>query len=248
MPVRARIATVEQAPVVVSGWTMYDNKGRGVVMFEPYADTGLHYRRPPDAVLGGLARTIRHFDPRGVCVRTVAPDRSETCTVPGVPHDLADPTSYDPTPWETYSYDGNDNAGRTHPTTSLGFSLHWNTPISSRLDAFGRTIVQTVHAAEPLTTSMSYDIEGRRLSTTDPLGRLCERTVYDLTGGEWRTWRMDAGTTWTVRDASGASVERRDERRTVALSSYDEAQRPRHEWASDRAWPGGHSPRRRRLR
>ena len=58
------------------------------------------------------------YDPRGQVIRTVNPDGSEQRVVLGVPVDLADPDVFAPTPWESYTYDANDNAGRTHPATA----------------------------------------------------------------------------------------------------------------------------------
>ena len=54
--------------------------------------------------------------------------------MPGIPADLTNPDQYTPTPWETYRYDNNDNAGRTHPDRSAAWSTHWNTPSSDLLD------------------------------------------------------------------------------------------------------------------
>ena len=58
----------------------------------------------------------------------------------GIPADLADPEHYTPTPWETYTYDANDNAGRTHGDATAAYSAHWNTPASIVVDALGRTV------------------------------------------------------------------------------------------------------------
>ena len=130
------------------------------------------------------------------------PGRQRNLTVPGIPATLADPGELTPTPWETYTYDANDNAGRTHPTVSLQFADHWNTPASTVLDAFGRTVTAAARTAdETLITATSYDIDGHPLTVTDPLGRPCAGTVYDLAGQPWRSWLLDAGTTRTVRDA-----------------------------------------------
>ena len=82
-PVIAHLAAADSPPVVVSGWTIYDNKGRPTIGYEPFVGTGYSYQPPSDQHLATLARTARHYDPRGLCIRTVAPDGSETVTVPG---------------------------------------------------------------------------------------------------------------------------------------------------------------------
>jgi RHS repeat-associated protein len=234
--VTAHLAAAGAPAVNVSGWTLYDNKGRAVVGYEPFAGNGYSYVPPDDHLLAGLARTVRHYDPRGLCVRTVGPDGGETLTIPGIPTRITDPTNYQPTAWEAYVYDANDNAGRTHPTTTLDFANHWNTPASHSLDSFGRTIAAiTRTSSAELITRTSYDIDGHPLTVTDPLGRLCADTVYDLTGQPWRSWLLDAGTTHTVRDATGAPVERRDDKAALTLTAYDLAHRPRYGWAADRS-------------
>ncbi|WP_284982363.1 SpvB/TcaC N-terminal domain-containing protein [Arthrobacter sp. efr-133-TYG-118] len=223
-------------PVVVSSWTIYDNKGRAVISYEPFFDTGYDYAAPGDQKLDSLARTVRHYDPRGLCVRTIAADGSETLTLRGVPSDLKDPDSAAPTAWETYTYDANDNAGRTHPTVSLFFAAHWNTPSSILLDAFGRTIAATTrNGAEPVVTTTGYDIDGHPVTVTDPLGRDCAATFYDMAGQPWRTWLLDAGTTHTIRDATGAAIEQRDYKGALILADFDPAHRPRFGWAASRA-------------
>ena len=240
----AQISVPNSPPVVVSGCVMYDNKGRSVLSYEPFAAVGYDYVAPSDQQLSSLARVVCHYDPRGLCVRTVATNGAEQLMIPGVPADLADPMNYDPTPWESYRYDANDNAGRTHPTESLEFLDHWNTPSHSLLDAFGRvsSVAERIGRDTPTATT-TYDINGHPVAVTDPLGRVCAATVYDLLGQPWQSWLLDAGTTHTIRDAIGAPVEQRDDKRAVMLASFDVAHRPLHGWAADR----GGQPTTRRL-
>jgi len=56
--------------------------------------------------------------------------------VRGVPGSIAapnlvDPELFEPTPWEVYTYDANDNAGRTHRNEASAYEPHWNTPASA---------------------------------------------------------------------------------------------------------------------
>ena len=78
-------------------------------------------------------------------VYAVNPDGSEQRIIYGVPGriaspDLTNPDIFEPTPWEAYTYDSNDNAGRTHAGASAGYQHHWDTPSSIVIDALGRTI------------------------------------------------------------------------------------------------------------
>src|SRR6185437_9505433 len=88
--------------VIVSGWQIYDNKGRVVQKYEPFFATGFDYAQPLDAELGQKATMF--YDPRGQVLRTLNPDGSEQRVVLGVPGDLTDPDAYSPTPWECYAY------------------------------------------------------------------------------------------------------------------------------------------------
>lgn len=133
--------------VVVSGWQRYDNKGRVVEKYEPFFDTGWDYEPVPDAKLG--QRVTLHYDPRGQVVRTVNPDGSEQRVLYGIPKNLADPPLSPadterliPTPWEAYTYDANDNAGRTHASSAAhrSYRHHHDTPSSIEIDALGRTV------------------------------------------------------------------------------------------------------------
>src|SRR5439155_24644322 len=121
--------------VVVSGWQVYDNKGRVVEKFEPYFDRGWHYKPPAPAQLG--QRTRLFYDPRGQVIRTVNPDGSEQRVILGVPGTIAAPQldsldAFEPTPWENYGYDGNDLASATSLAGRAPVAHHF-TPASARV-------------------------------------------------------------------------------------------------------------------
>ncbi len=222
--------------VVVSGWQIYDNKGRVVQKYEPFFSAGFDYAPPAEAALG--QKVTMFYDPLGQIIRTVNPDGSEQRAIFGIPFDLTDPASFDPTPWEVYTYDANDNAGRTHPALSAGFKPHWNTPASIVVDALGRTITTIVRngpdpATDWFTTRSSYDIQGNLLAVTDSLGRVAFRQVYDLANRPLRVDNIDAGVQRTILDAAGKTIEGRDSKGGLALHAYDLLQRPIRLWARD---------------
>ncbi len=228
--------------VVVSGWQIYDNKGRVVEKYEPFFASGWDHIPPVEAQLG--QKVTQFYDPRGQVIRAVNPDGSEGRVIYGVPADLADPEDFAPTPWELYSYDANDNAGRSHPADSAGFQNHWNTPSSAVVDALGRTVESVERngpdpAADWYTTRSSYDIRGNLLTVTDALGRLAFQHVYDLADNPLRIENIDAGVRRTVLDAAGNTVEGRDSKGALVLSAYDDLNRPVRLWARD----GGGQPR-----
>lgn len=232
--------------VKVSGAQRYDNKGRVVERWEPYLDTGLDHAAPGSAKLG--QKVSLYFDPRGMAVRTVNPDGSEQRVVYGVPVDMADPplspldtAKFTPTPWEMWTYDANDNAGRTHATAAAGYQHHWNTPASIETDALGRTLSATVRhrlpgqPVEEHVTRSSYDIQGHLVRIRDPLGRVAFEWVHNLLGQPLRVASMDTGISTMVIDAGGSLVETRDARGALVLHAYDSLRRPVRVWARDSA-------------
>lgn len=217
--------------VVVSGWRAYDNKGRVVRAWEPVFARGWAYAATD---LTGLVSSRTWYDARGAVVLVEHPDGAHDRQVHGIPVDLSDPATYTPTPWETYTYDRNDNAGRTHPTRSQDWSTHWNTPTSTVVDARGRVVVSVSRlGGTEVTTRSRYDIDGRPLQVTDPLGRTASTTVYDLAGRVWSATLLDAGTTTTVLDAAGQVLEHRDAKGALTLLEYDAVGRATRMWARD---------------
>ncbi|WP_314411719.1 SpvB/TcaC N-terminal domain-containing protein [Streptomyces kroppenstedtii] len=221
--------------VVVSGWQVYDNKGRVVQKYEPFFSTGYDYAPPLDSQLG--RRSVMFHDASGRVERTVNPDGSEQRVVFGVPFDLADPDRALPTPWESYTYDENDNAGRTHGDAAPADRTHWDTPSSTEVDALGRVVRAVARrgptAAEWLTTTSAYDVQGNLLGITDQLGRAAFAYRFDLAHRRWRADGIDAGRHDSVPDAMGQVVEARDSRGALVLGSFDALHRPSRVWARD---------------
>ncbi|SHF57127.1 RHS repeat-associated core domain-containing protein [Fodinibius roseus] len=234
----------EHPNVVVSGWKIYDNKGRVVEQYEPFFSTGWAFIPPAETQFGQKVR--KFYDPRGEVIRIVQPDGSKQRVIRGIPHDLTDPKSFEPSPWETYTYDANDNAGRTHGEESNSYHHHWDTPVSETVDALGRTVeviernrTLPENEDDPLPpmkevrTQSIYDIRGNLLTTTDALAREAFRHVYDLADNPLRTESIDAGIRRMVLDAAGNEIERRDSKGALILQSYDHLQRPVHVWGRD---------------
>jgi RHS repeat-associated protein len=224
--------------VIVSGWQAYDNKGRVVEKYEPFLATGYDFAPPLDAQLGQKATVF--YDPRGHAVRTVSPDGGEQLVVLGVPADLADPEVFAPTAWESFIYDANDNAGRTHGTAAEAYRSHWDTPASIEVDALGRTVVATARNgpdpdADWYVTRFRHDIQGNLVGVTDALGRQAFAYRFDLAKRRWRMDSIDAGRRDTVPDALGNTVEGRDAKGALTLATFDRLHRPLRRWARDGA-------------
>jgi RHS repeat-associated protein len=252
----------DPANVVVSGWQIYDNKGRVVEKFEPFFSVGFGYLSPEDErrlfardVFGQKATTF--YDPLGHAVRTLSPDGSEQRVVFGVPGsiaapDLNTPDIFEPTPWISFTYDANDLAPLS-TSPNIGTTLadraprhHHYTPSSSAVDALGRTVVAIernreapANPSDPLPdiqefrTQSVYDIRGNLLSVTDALGRTAFQYVYDLANNALRVQNIDAGVRRTVLSAAGIEIERRDKKGALILQAYDVMHRPVRLWARD---------------
>jgi RHS repeat-associated protein len=233
-----------QPHVVVSGWQVYDNKGRVVERYEPFFSEDWTFAPPTESELG--ERVTMFHDPRDRVVRSVNPDGSEERVVHGVLGDLDDPDNARPTPWETFRYDANDNAGATHGEDAGDYEHHWATPNSSVVDALGRTVVATERTRSPrpgpsaplppatdLITRTRYDIAGNETAVTDALGRVAVRYVHDLAGRRLRSESIDAGFRRTVLDASARPIEERDGKGALVLHAHDRLGRPAQRWARD---------------
>jgi RHS repeat-associated protein len=180
----------------------------------------------------------------------VDPDGSEQLIVIGVPTDLADPDVFAPTPWESFAYDANDNAGRSHPASAERYRSHWNTPTSTEIDALGRPVtVVARNGPDPdsdwFVTRTTYDIQGNVIALTDALGREAFRYRYDVAGRRWRLDSIDAGRRDTIPDALGNPVEGRDSKGAFTISAFDVLHRPIRVWARDAA--GGPATLRQRI-
>jgi len=233
--------------VVVSGWQIYDNKGQVVEKYEPFFSEGWIYGQPKDKQFGQKVKMF--YDPRGHAIRTVNPDGSEQRVIYGVPGtiavpDLAKPDDFEPTPWEVYTYDANDNSGRTHPVESAAYQHCWYTPASILIDALGRTIRTVERNREPgaspgsvieeIITRTTYDIRGNVLTIIDALGRDAFRDhVYDYANRKLSMFSIDAGLRQTVLDALGEVIEQRDSKGALILHGYDDLNRPIRLWARD---------------
>jgi RHS repeat-associated protein len=252
-PAVGQLTDANTPRVVVSGWQVYDNKGQVVEKYEPFFAAGWDYNPPHDDELGQSVTMF--YDPRGQVIRTVNPDGSEQRVIYGIPSDLTNPATFDPTPWEAYTYDANDLAPLSEgpqPDGTIGSlaarapASHHFTPSSIRIDALGRTVESIqrnrsepenpgapLPPIEEMRTTSTYDIRGNLLTVTDTLHRVAFRHAYDLANHPLRVLSIDAGLTRTVLDAAGSPVEQRDSKGALVLNAYDVLNRPIRLWARD---------------
>lgn len=247
--------------VVVSGWQIYDNKGRVVEKYEPFYSTGWAFLAPLDEQKGQKVRMF--YDPRGQVICTLNPDGSEQRVIYGIPQVLTKSNQFQPTPWEAYTYDANDLAplcfsltetladGSPKPLSDRAPESHHYTPASIEIDALGRTIKAVErNGSAPgdwYITQTTYDIRGNVLTIKDALNREAFKHVYDLANRKLWIYSIDAGNRWMVLDAIANPVEQWDRKGlddspeqqnrkgALTLHAYDRLNRPTHLWARDGA-------------
>lgn len=242
-------ASSDPANVVVSGWHIYDNKGRVVEKFEPFFSFGLDYAAPRDAQFG--QKTVMFYDARGQIIHTLNPDGSEQRVIYGIPVNLTDPEEFNPTPWEAFTYDPNDLAPLCQGPDGISLAnaapkAHHFTPLSIVIDSLGRTVMSSARSRalpdspddplppiQEIRTQTAYDVRGNVLAVTDALNRVAFRYVYDLADRPWRVESIDAGLRRIVLNASGNETEQRDSKGALILQTYDRLQRPIRLWARD---------------
>jgi RHS repeat-associated protein len=238
--------------VIVSGWQVYDNKGQLIEKYEPFFSTGFAFE--DDARRG--ERAMMFYDPRGNLLRTIRADGSQQRMVLGRPMDprrlalsAADlasadvPTGFEPTPWESYSYDSNDLAPVSFGPSGADLRdrvppEHHFTPASTVIDAMGRTLCQVVrNGAVPATdwhiTRSDYDVRGNLTTVRDAHGRIAFSQTYDLLDRTLRVDAIDAGLRTSVLDARGSLIEYRDSRGSLAVRVFDALNRLKELWARD---------------
>jgi RHS repeat-associated protein len=231
--------------VVVSGWQKFDNKGRAIEKYEAFFSQGWDFE--PYATRGEHA--TMSYDPRGNMIRTLNPDGSEQRVILGRPVtptgltlssiDLESgdvPDSFEPSPWETYSYDANDLAPLTHASATGVPASHYFTPASGLIDALGHALCQVQRngndsANDWFVIRTDYDLRGNVMRIIDAHGRDAFKHSYDLLNRPLRVDSIDAGLRTSVVDARGNLIEYRDSKDGLVLRTYDEVNRPREIWA-----------------
>jgi RHS repeat-associated protein len=238
--------------VIVSGWQVYNNKGKVVEKYEPFYDKGFDFSPPFQGGLGGMEgssdtvssdafargkKVTMFYDPRGQVIRTVNPDNTEQRVIFGIPLALDNLTLFTPTPWESYSYDANDLGELTHPSDTSVPSSHHYTPSNHIMDALGRT-VKTVDrlaiSSNDVVMQYAFDIRGNLLTVTDALGRTTFTHKYDLANRPLYTEHIDGGIKLAFMDCMSKPVELRDAKGALMLHSYDNLNRPVKVWARDK--------------
>lgn len=245
--------------VVVSGWKIYNNKGKVVEQYEPFFDKGFDFSTPLEVtsigeMQGSGVKVKLFYDALGRVVKTKNPNNSEQWIIYGVPlainavssSGVENGSDYTPTPWVNFSYDANDLASIVIVPNNNVPSTHYFTPKNAVVDALGRTIetnefIDNANYGDTIRMQYFFDIRGNLLLVKDPYNRNVFEHVYDLrTPGKdeqlpplW-TKHIDKGESTVWFDAPGKPIRSDDAKGAVSLSAYDTLHRPLYAWASNK--------------
>lgn len=239
---------------VGSGWTIFDNKGRAVQVFEPFFSASHRFERAFQVGVGSIA----FYDPLGRVVGKLHPnhtfekvafdpwaqttsDTNDTVLVtdPAADPDVGDffrrlpPGDYLPT-WFTER-----QRPRTPPAERKAAdkaAVHANTPTVARFDGLGRPFLTIAHnrfqrasdasaTDQLLETRVRRDVQDNLLETIDARGRLVARSRYDMTGRRLRHLNMDAGERLLLPDVLGNPIDEFESRGFHHRTDYDPARR-----------------------
>lgn len=239
---------------IVSGWTVFDGKGRVVRRFEPFHASG------PGFVADGArgVGSVLCHDPVGRVVATLHPDGSWEKVVVGA--------------WGQESWDGVDTvlddprsdpdvgrfvAARVDPGWTTWFERRRadalgpdaadaarraaesaRTPTRAWFDPLGRVVRTCAHLRadgvdEHLVTRRELDVEGRERAFVDACGRVVVRHRYDRAGRRVHRASMEAGELWSLPDASGRGVRTWSSRGVTTRTELDALRRPLRTWVTE---------------
>ncbi|MFA6152382.1 MAG: SpvB/TcaC N-terminal domain-containing protein [Chitinophagaceae bacterium] len=225
---------------VGSGKTVYNNKGKTVLQYEPYFSTTHAYDPADQAANQGVSPRM-HYDALGRVERTDMPDGTFSLT------------KWDG--WMQVVYDANDtctdsewytlySSGTTEQQdAATKASAHYNTPTIMHLDSLARPFY-TVQLLEALNITQndeglefdltgidhinSYenlDIIGNRLSVVDGRGNTPLTYNYNLLKVPTQQVSIDSGTQYMLADVSGQPLYAWDADDREFHFEYDELRR-----------------------
>ncbi|MFJ1211701.1 SpvB/TcaC N-terminal domain-containing protein [Burkholderia pyrrocinia] len=223
---------------LVSGRTVYDNKGNPIKRYDPFFADGWAYIDNVELNRFGVSPLI-HYDPLDREIRVDTPKGFFTRIVFS--------------PWEEQHYDADDTvvespyyrANIDNPALDpleraalQQAALFNDTPTIRQFDPSGNAvrIIQTLQPPAPplppagLTTYNVFDAMNRLVASADDRMRAAGlenlTVVYSLDGQKLSSTSVDSGVRWVLNNAAGKPVYGRDARGTIQTTTYDPLQRP----------------------
>jgi len=233
---------------VVTGWTIFNNKGKAVRQYEPFFSATHEFEF---ANIVGVSATL-FYDPVGRVIATLHPEHTYEKVMfdpwkqvtwdvndtvlernPGDDPDVGGffrrlpEDDYLPT-W--YEQRRNGGLGQKAKEAAEQTSLHASTPKTAYLDTLGRTFL-TLDInrfkrdgdviEERIATRVELDIEGQQLLVTDALGRQIMSYAYDLVENRIHQSSADAGDRWTILEVDKKPLRTWDSRGFRFRYEYD---------------------------
>jgi RHS repeat-associated protein len=221
------------APVhqwIGNGKTVYNNKGKPVLQYEPYFSTTPAYEEAP---ANGVSAVI-HYDPPGRVIRTDYPDGSFAMTI------------FDG--WVQIIYDQNDTVKDSQwyqqytssndpkdVDTAQKALVHYDTPTAAHLDPLGRNFYSVAFNKDTMGNPLLYatqtvlDLENNPLSVIDAMGNTVMTWDYDLLNRQIHQVSMDAGERWMLHDVMDKPFSQWDQNGVNSFLysyTYDPLHRP----------------------
>ncbi len=213
-----------------SGKTVYNNKGKAVMQFEPYYSDTHAYDNTEAATAVGVSPRI-HYDPLGRVERTDLPDGSFT------------KTEWDA--WTQVSYDNNDTVtdsdwytaatgGSTEEQDAAAKAAeHDDTPTVVFLDTLARPFYTIQHDRyiDTIWTDAFYysyvdlDILGNRMAVHDARGLTPLSYSYNMLKAVLKQISVDSGTQYMLANADGQPLYAWDADDRQFHFTYDELRR-----------------------
>jgi RHS repeat-associated protein len=245
-----------QAPRwIISGWTVFDNKGHAIQKYEPFFSSSPQYQANTTV---GVSKLLM-YDPVGRLVATLRPDHAWSKTIFRA--------------WSQDAWDENDTVLISNPSTDADVGSYFSripstdylpswydaratgalgpqqasaaakaaicaaTPAIQFFDPLGRAIVavtenkyQRSTEASPtdvlLSSRVVFDVSGATRQVLDDNGRLVQTQNVDMLGHTIYKANMESGGTWTLQSVTTRDVSMWNSRGFRIDTSYDQAQRP----------------------
>ena len=222
---------------VGSGRTVYNNKGKAVMQYEPYFSPTHLCDTAAQADARGVTALL-HYDPLGRLYRTDLPDGSFTQT--------------EWTSWSQSLWDNNDTvlSSQWYLVNSTGSAgeqdaaakaaAHAGTPTVLHLDTLARPFYtiqifdSSLGGAGEAHSYENLDIEGNRLSVVDGRGKETLKYRYNMLGLPCVQQSVDSGQQLTLVDVAGQPLYGWDADGRPFHYLYDALRRPVEKWGEGR--------------
>ena len=215
-----------------SGKTVYNNKGKVVMQYEPYF-SGTHEYDPAEQAASAGVSPIMHYDALGRVERTDLPDGSYTKTL------------WDA--WKQSSYDNNDTVldSAWYTNYSLGSpeevdaatkaAAHDDTPTITWLDTLARPFYTRQYLVPPdpgnvagtdyYDSYVELDILSNRIAVHDARGLTPLQYIYNTLKAVLQQISIDSGTQYMLSDVGGQPLYSWDADHRQFHFTYDQLRR-----------------------